>query len=172
MMRQKIVRWKFMNFKKRLIGCLIKELEANYQVALAAANRAHTTATDKQNIAENKYDTLGLEAAYLAQGQAQRAVECSAELETVEKLSVVGLTSSNAIVIGTLVTLIEQNEGAISLFLAPVAGGLKFSFDELDIVVITPSSPLGKQLLGKYKDDEFELKSGQHTKNYRIARIC
>lgn len=34
-----------------------------------AARVAHETATHEENIAENKYDTLGLEAAYLATGQ-------------------------------------------------------------------------------------------------------
>ena len=38
-----------------------------------AARAAHETATHEENIAENKYDTLGLEAAYLATGQARRA---------------------------------------------------------------------------------------------------
>ena len=38
-----------------------------------AAQAAHETATHEENIAENKYDTLGLEAAYLATGQVRRA---------------------------------------------------------------------------------------------------
>ena len=37
-----------------------------------AARAAHEAATHEENIAENKYDTLGLEAAYLATGQARR----------------------------------------------------------------------------------------------------
>ena len=38
-----------------------------------AVRAAHETATHEESIAENKYDTLGLEAAYLATGQARRA---------------------------------------------------------------------------------------------------
>ena len=38
-----------------------------------AVRAAHETATHEENIAENKYDTLGLEAAYLATGQVRRA---------------------------------------------------------------------------------------------------
>ena len=38
-----------------------------------AVRVAHEAATHEENIAENKYDTLGLEAAYLATGQARRA---------------------------------------------------------------------------------------------------
>lgn len=160
-----------MNHKKRLIDHLVIELDAIYKTALTAAKRAHRTATDKENIAENKYDTLGLEAAYLAQGQAKRALECCAELEAIQKLSAVDYSSSDAIVVGTLVSLIDQDEQQQSLFLAPVAGGLKFIFEEKNIVVITQSSPLGKKLLGKYVDDEFELTAGQHKKIYRISEI-
>jgi hypothetical protein len=64
---------KSMYYKRRLIDHLIIELEANYETALTVAKRAHSTATDQANIAENKYDTLGLEAAYLAEGQAKCA---------------------------------------------------------------------------------------------------
>ena len=38
-----------------------------------AVRVAHEAATHEENIAENKYDTLGLEAAYLAIGEARSA---------------------------------------------------------------------------------------------------
>lgn len=56
-----------MSYKRQLIEHLVLGLEANYQTVLSAAKRAYSTATDRANIAENKYDTLGLEAAYLAE---------------------------------------------------------------------------------------------------------
>ena len=43
-----------------------------------------TQQTHEENIAENKYDTLGLEAAYLAQGQAQRVNECYLSIQQFE----------------------------------------------------------------------------------------
>ena len=49
--------------------------------AKAAAKRAHDTATSEENVAENKYDTLALEAAYLAQGQSQRVVQCQSDFD-------------------------------------------------------------------------------------------
>ncbi len=162
---------KRMSYKKRLTDHLVLELEANYKMALIAAKRAHSTATDKENIAENKYDTLGLEAAYLAQGQAKRASECGAELQAVQNLPVVELSSTDAIVVGTLVSIIDQHEQQLSLFLAPVGGGLKFVFQGKNIVVITQSSPLGKNLVGRFVDDEFELATGPNKKIYRISDI-
>ncbi len=69
--------------KKKLIEHLVRELDAIYQTALTAANRAYSTAPDKANIAENKYDTLALEASYQAEGQAKRAPECGADLKAI-----------------------------------------------------------------------------------------
>ena len=160
-----------MHYKRKLVDHLILELETTYQTALTAAKRAHSTATDKANIAENKYDTLALEAAYLAEGHAKRSLECRVDLDTIQNLTAIDYSLSDAVVVGALVRLIDQEGKPLSLFLAPVSGGLKFIFEEQTIVVITQSSPLGKQLLGKYVDDEFEIGNGQYKKNYRITNI-
>ena len=160
-----------MSNKNKLIEYLIQELEANYQTALMAAKRAHATATDKANIAENKYDTLALEAAYLAEGQAKRASECRADIEAIKKLGPVEFSQSDAIAVCALVSLIDQDKKPLLLFLAPVSGGLKFVFEAQTIVVITQSSPLGKKLLGKFVDDEFEFGSAQYKKHYLIMDV-
>ena len=52
---------------------VLKRLADDLAQVEQAARVAHETATHEENIAENKYDTLGLEAAYLAAGQARRA---------------------------------------------------------------------------------------------------
>jgi transcription elongation GreA/GreB family factor len=163
---------KSMQYKRKLIDHLIVELEASYETALSAAKRAHSTATDKANVAENKYDTLALEAAYLAEGQAKRASECHTDLDAIQNLKALDYNLIDAIAVGALVRLIDQHEKSLSLFLAPVSGGLKFVFEQRTIVVITQSSPLGKKLLGKFVDDEFEFGNGQHKKQYLISNIA
>ena len=45
-----------------------------------------------------------------------------------------------------------------SLFLGPAAGGLKVDFNNNEVVVITPDSPLGRDLLGKEVGDVIEIK--------------
>ena len=52
---------------------VLERLAEDLLQAEQAVRAAHETATHEENIAENKYDTLGLEAAYLATGQARRA---------------------------------------------------------------------------------------------------
>ena len=57
------------SLQQQVLARLAEDLQQTEQ----AARVAHETATHEENIAENKYDTLGLEAAYLATGQARRA---------------------------------------------------------------------------------------------------
>ena len=54
---------------------VLEKLSVDLDIAQRAAQTAYETATHEENIAENKYDTLGLEASYLAAGQAKRVEE-------------------------------------------------------------------------------------------------
>lgn len=58
--------------KQMLLDDIQEKLKLTLQAATEAAMRAYNTATDDENVAENQYDTLALEASYLAHGQAQR----------------------------------------------------------------------------------------------------
>jgi hypothetical protein len=61
--------------KESLLARIIARLEADHALQLQAAKTAHAAATHEENIPDNKYDTLGLEASYIAQGHANRAQE-------------------------------------------------------------------------------------------------
>jgi len=52
---------------------VLERLAEDLLRAERAVQAAHETATHEENIAENKHDTLGFEASYLATGQARRA---------------------------------------------------------------------------------------------------
>ena len=68
--------------KTHLIAQIIAALEHDLDVVTRAAQSAYEAATAEENIAENKYDTLGLEASYLATGQARRSAEIRQALQT------------------------------------------------------------------------------------------
>src|SRR5438067_13760599 len=61
--------------KLDLIERIIEALRDSLAVLQKAAQAAHAEATHESSKAENKYDTRGLEAAYLAGGQARQAKE-------------------------------------------------------------------------------------------------
>lgn len=157
--------------KALLLQQIITELENVHQVACAAAKRAHDSATDKANKAENQYDTLGLEAAYLAHGQSQRVLECAEELAAFKQLASVAVIDSTAIRLGSLIQLVDEDDNQRWLFLGPSAGGLKLMFAQQEITLITPSAPLGEALIGLTIDDEIAMTVTGKPVGYEITAI-
>lgn len=160
-----------MTNKTQLLEKIIETLEALYQDAFNAAMRAYDTATDNENEAENKYDTLGLEAAYLAQGQSKRVIECEADLNTFKKFIKIESKANKNIQLGSLIFLIDNNDQPLIVFLGPAAGGVKININKEIITIITPSSPLGSALIGRFIDEEFELIPGNTKSIYSITNI-
>jgi len=147
--------------KATLLTRIIEALETDMEVLRRAAQTAYETATAEENIAENKYDTLGLEASYLATGQARRTAEIRQALLTYQQLALRGYDTARGIQITSLVTLEDQDGGQRRLFLGPEAAGLKIGEGHGLVTVITPRSPLGQQLMGKKVDDEVSLGAQQ-----------
>lgn len=158
--------------KTALIKHIISLLKSTHQQAVNAAMQAYNTATDDENVAENKYDTLGLEASYLAQGQAQRVAEIEAELEIYSKFKARTFTSRDTIGVGALVKLIDEEDKEKILFLGPSAGGLILSTGNQEISLVTPSAPLAQQLIGKRKGDEIKLNIGNKHRSYEITMLA
>ena len=136
--------------------------------AKAAAKRAHETATSEENVAENKYDTLALEAAYLAQGQSQRVTQCQADMDTCINLPT---SKSNEGEIGALVVLVDELEQAKYLLICPVAGGVKLQWDQHTVLVVTPQSPIGAALLKQEEDDQINITIAGKAISYDILQI-
>lgn len=155
--------------KTYLINEIIKSLEVLHQDAFDAAMRAYDTATNEESEAENKYDTLGLEASYLAQGQSKRVTECEADLNIFKNFKITQSDSLISIGIGSVIYMLDEDDKALIIFLGPAAGGLNIKLDDSIITIITPSSPLGKILVGHSVDDEVELKLGHTNKHYTIT---
>lgn len=150
---------------------ILTALETARQRAVDAAQQAYNTATHEENVAENKYDTLGLEAAYLAHGQSLRVTECEADLAAFKKLADPTCSHQTPIVVGTLIYLKDDCNVEQYLFLGPAAGGLKLTFCQKDIIIITPTAPLGQALIGRFVDDEIEITVGGQKKYYEITAV-
>lgn len=139
--------------KALLKAALLAELEAQ----LAAARLAHQTASsgaiDDEARPENSKDTRGLELSYLARGHAQRVAELENAVAVIAVFAPRAFGNNAAIALGALVTLADSDRTRL-LWLAPHGGGIVL---EGDVTVVTPTSALGKALLGKHADDELEV---------------
>lgn len=143
--------------KSRLLQLIVERLTADLDTARRAAQSAYETATHKENIAENKYDTLGLEASYLATGQARRMEEIRQALALYQQLGLRPYDPERGIAVGDLVVLEDLDGKRQQVFLGPEAAGLKLPMDGQVVTVITPRSPLGQGLLGKRPGDALHL---------------
>lgn len=141
-------------------------------LALNAAIDAHNIATHEENVAENKYDTLGLEAAYLAHGQSQRVAECESAIVAYNQLTSTAFTPETPISLGALITLVDQDGVKTHVFLGPASGGVTFTFNKKDITLITSLAPLGRALLGCYAGDDIEVNIAGKINQFEIADIC
>ena len=119
-----------------------------------AARAAHETATHEENIAENKYDTLGLEAAYLATGQARRAEAIRQAMAHWRQFRPRPCDASQGIQLGALVCLVDADDKQQLLFLGPDGGSMKLVSGAQIVQVISGESPLGQAMLGKCEGDE------------------
>ncbi|PHN21814.1 GreA/GreB family elongation factor [Pseudomonas sp. ICMP 460] len=136
---------------------VLEKLSVDLDIAQRAAQTAYETATHEENIAENKYDTLGLEASYLAAGQARRVEEIKQALTLCHTMQLQAYDDQRGIQVGALLGLEDENGRQQWLFLAPDAAGLKVDVVGQPVTVITPRSPLGKSLLGKFEGDEVQI---------------
>ncbi|MEW9902686.1 GreA/GreB family elongation factor [Pseudomonas putida] len=143
--------------KTALLARIVETLARDEDVLRRAAQTAYEAATAEENIAENKYDTLSLEASYLATGQARRSAEIRQSLLAYQQLLLRDYDPTRGIQISNLVTLEDESGDQRLLFLGPEAAGLKIDAGDEQVTVITPRSPLGQQLLGKKVDDEVSL---------------
>ncbi len=107
--------------KRTIINKITAKLAGELEVYFRAAQYARAEATHEQNKAENKYDTRGLEASYLARGQSKQAAELEAAIAEFEKLSVRAFAAGEAIALGALVELEHGGEKTF-YFLGPRAG--------------------------------------------------
>jgi transcription elongation GreA/GreB family factor len=151
---------------KKIIAKLMGELEVYFR----AAEYARDEATHEQNKAENKYDTRGLEASYLARGQSRQAAELGAAIGEFQKLEAKKFSAPHEIDLGALIVLELAGEQNF-YFLGPRAGGTEVEHDRKEILVITPQSPLGEQLMGRKPGEKLQLKFGKEVRAARIASV-
>src|SRR5216684_283688 len=91
--------------KTQLLKQIVARLSESLSVLEKAARASHAEATHESSRAESKYDTRGLEAAYLAGGQARQAKEILDSIKAYESLATRDFIPGMAIELTALVEL-------------------------------------------------------------------
>jgi len=157
--------------KPALMDAVLASLASQADAMRASAEETRKGATHEESRAENDKDTRGLEATYLARGQAMRVEELAQAANTLRFLDLRALGDDDAIGPGALVTLSIDDAVRAIYFLVPVEGGSKVRVGDLDIQLVTPAAPLGRALLGKQVGDRFALRLAGRERDYEIDAV-
>jgi transcription elongation GreA/GreB family factor len=157
--------------KSALQQQVLDRLADDLQQAEQALRVAHETVTHEENIAENKYDTLGLEAAYLATGQARRAEAIRQAMTTWRRFRPSPYDASRGIQLGALVYLVDANDRQQLLFLGPEGGSMTLVSGTLRVQVISCEAPLGRAMLGKREGDEVSMQIASARHQFEVLQV-
>ena len=72
--------------------------------------------------------------------------------------------------LGALINL-ETNGRSTHYLMGPRAGGTEILHDKKEILVITPQSPLGEQLVGQKAGEALQLKLGNERRTAKIIAV-
>ncbi|HTH46049.1 MAG TPA: transcription elongation factor GreAB [Candidatus Limnocylindria bacterium] len=156
--------------KDTVIHLIIAKLTDELELYTRAARAAHAEATDQHNKAENKYDTRGLEASYLARGQAKQVAELEQSLHEFRALLGRNFIPTAPIDVGALVELLAGKDRSFYL-IGPRAGGTEVEHEGQEITVMTPQSPLGGQLMGHKAGEKLKLAFGGTSREFKVGSV-
>jgi transcription elongation GreA/GreB family factor len=155
--------------KSSLRDQILLRLRADLELQSRAAETSRDEAISEHSQPENRWDTHSQEAAYLAEGQARLVREIGESIELYQTLPLPEFADGDAVSLGALVEL--QSSGRTSAyFVGPRGGGTEFEFDGRNVLVITPQSPLGRELVGRHIGDSVRLPG--HTEAAQIVTVA
>lgn len=156
--------------KDTVLNLILTKLNEELELYRRAARAAHSEATDPQNKAENKYDTRGLEASYLARGQAKQVAELEQSLHEFRALVGRHFIPTAPIDVGALVELLNGKDRSFYL-IGPRSGGTEVEHEGEEITVMTPHSPLGSQLMGHRAGERLKIMLGGAKREFKVVSV-
>lgn len=159
------------SLKQKLMDILLFKLDENLSAIVDSALEAKNAATSEESKPENKYDTRGLEASYLAGAQAERTSIMQKEIDQLKRLVLRHFDQDDWIDLTAIVKVVNDLDITKYFFLLPYAGGSKIELDQNIYYVVTPQSPIGKMLFRKKVGDLFSIKNQEHVTDFEVLEI-
>ena len=149
---------------------ILLQLRKELALQTQAAQLSREEAISEESRPENQYDMHSQEAAYLAEGQARLAAEIAANIVLYETLTIPATASDVLVALGAAVA-VKNAERTVWYFIGPRSGGLELDVDGVPVLVLTPQSPLGRQLMGKRVGDSVRVQTHGGFVSHHIAEI-
>ncbi len=157
--------------KTDLLRQLAAQIEAELATIREAADATHAAATHPDAKAENKYDTRGLEASYLAGAQKERVSELEATLEAIRATASRAFGPEDKIAATALVDLELGSGQLLTVFVLRYAAGYALKAAGRAVQTVTVGAPLGLALLGKTVGEAATVEAKDGTREYEIVAI-
>jgi len=154
--------------KRAIVTLVVDHLTAELETVAGASREAREAATHEDARAEDKYDTRATESSYLADGQARHAAELREAIELYRVLTLREFAADEPIALAALVE-IEQRRTRDLYFIGPRNGGVIVRRDGVEVMVITPQSPLGRAMLGRRTGEAIRLEGGREAKIVSVS---
>jgi len=142
--------------KLNLLNSLIQKLEEELNIHISQYEKAKFNSIDAPTRMESRYDSSGIEAAWLADGLSNKIEEKRTEILRLSNITL--NTTPNKVTTGCIVEIskpgIDKNE---YIFILPVAGGYLVKDNNYEVNTIKFNSPLGKCLINKTKGEIVSL---------------
>ncbi len=156
--------------KQEILDAIVNKLQGELISLVEVAKSTHAAATHEESRAEDKHDTLAIEASYLAGAQANRVAELEPLIMMYKFLNLRQFQSNDAIGPSALVEL-QSLQTRSFYFLVAKGGGLSVIIHGKTVHVITASTPLGEALVGQKKGDTIEVEAVKSLKEYNIINV-
>lgn len=162
--------------KRFLVDQLIEHLRASAGVAFAASASAAVEAREGATPAEKREDArTALEYGSLSRAQQQRARRAREEADALATFRPQPLPPNAPITVGAVVEVEEAETGeGRTFFLTPVGAGITLTGPGGDgyLSVVTPSSPIGRAVLGRRVSDTVDVTVAGEPREWTIAFVC
>jgi|GEM_PF-2044655 hypothetical protein len=142
--------------KKSLLQQLISLIQADIEKQKKSFARAKRESADAPGRMQSRYDTMGIESAWVADGLAKALNEKELSLRRLQTFMFSNSTPD--VRLGSIVVVSSLDSSALEYyFILPTASGYKLQDQGSTIVTLTPITPLGKLLIGRRVNDDFDV---------------
>lgn len=158
--------------KHALMSRLVAAVEAQLASMVQAHQATQRGLTHAEARPENDKDTRAIEGSYLARGLAERVARLEGGLATLRALRPRRFEDEEPAALGAVVAVQDEDSGERTRYLlVPAGAGQQLSFLGSVYQAVTTASPLGAALLGKYADEDVELRTPQGVRTLVVTAI-
>jgi transcription elongation GreA/GreB family factor len=163
--------------KKKLQDALVAALQHDRDTLLAAQRLTAEGVTHEDARAEGLKDMRATEASYIARGQAQRVDALSADVARLRAMTPRAFSEDDPVALGAVVTTSSKTDeepdsaATTELYVAPAGGGQRLEVAGAVYQVVTPSSPVGRALMGARVGDVVEVRRGDAAHEIVVAAV-